>query len=139
MLYTSYFGNHREFPKGRTCISIARYTPGYSDSISCTQLAPNPEHLARWKSNGMSTCEFAHLYLQQLQSISDNCWDSLRKLANSQESVIFLCYERPESFCHRHILRAFLNNLGIKCEELGASNNVFDIKKFMECNHLYFR
>lgn len=38
---------------------------------------------------------------------------------NEYDAVVFLCYEKPDAFCHRHILRVLMNRIfRIPCEEL---------------------
>lgn len=42
----------------------------------------------------------------------------LENLANGQD-IVLLCYERPDAFCHRHLVAEWLKSHGILCEEWG--------------------
>ena len=40
-------------------------------------------------------------------------------------SVVLLCWESPEKFCHRHILADYINkNSGVVVEEFGKENEI---------------
>ncbi len=43
---------------------------------------------------------------------------NVHEVADDLYGKILLCYEKPENFCHRHILAEWLRKNGYKCEEL---------------------
>ena len=46
------------------------------------------------------------------------------------DAVVFLCYEKPTDFCHRHILREILNyEYRIRCDELNYKEETEETKK----------
>ena len=36
---------------------------------------------------------------------------------NKDIDIALLCYEKPDDFCHRHLVADWLNKNGYKCEE----------------------
>ena len=65
------------------------------------------------KLNGKS--EFT---LHEMEQILEDIYD-LEGITDSE--VIFLCYEKSDDFCHRHILREYLNeNFNTNITELGV-------------------
>ena len=37
------------------------------------------------------------------------------------DAIVFMCYEKPSDFCHRHLFRRLLNNIyHIQCDEFGC-------------------
>ena len=57
---------------------------------------------------------------QNVVSAEETAVNKIEELyKNKYDAVVFLCYERPDSFCHRHILRSLMNKIFIiPCEEL---------------------
>ena len=42
--------------------------------------------------------------------------DDLLRLSQGKD-VCLICYEKPEDFCHRHLVAKWFNEHGIPCEE----------------------
>lgn len=116
-MYTSYFSSpelkkHSEFPS----YSIARYTPSGFKGNTLIQLAP-PEDLLKWykssKQDYIAREQYTERYLEYLESI-----DIASIVYFIESNAVLLCYEKPESFCHRHILAKVLNEYGYLTTEL---------------------
>ena len=108
MIYTSYFANWRKFPKDLKQVSIALYPPKSFEN-ELLELAPTQKLLSDFKMQRITIEEYTKEFNQQLaklnpQDVKDNC--------------ILLCYEKSTDFCHRHLVRQWLNENNIKCEEL---------------------
>ena len=123
-LYTGYFAKTKEYKAaGLHPVSIARVTPVH---IPCEKLgifAPPPGLLTDFKQNPeLSDEEYKERYLKHLQSIDIKKTLSSLPPLNNEEGYVLMCYEKPDDFCHRHILADYLNetyHLNIK--ETGLS------------------
>ena len=48
---------------------------------------------------------------------------AIEKMANGKD-VALCCFEKPDGFCHRHLVAKWLNEkLGVQVEEFGISKN----------------
>ena len=130
--FTSYYGNYKNIPKEYVCIGISRYCPewfskGNYDNfvfIKDTILAPDKDLLDDMKSGRETEEGYKRRYVEglfkKLGNIPFNDYiESFSDLYKDYEAIVFLCYEKPDDFCHRHILRKLMNNVfHIPCEEL---------------------
>ena len=127
MIYTSYFAKVNKLKKENLrLVSISRYFPKWldkSDFAHLSFLAPNGQLLKDYKDKKIDEDGYKERYLKQL---SDEIgFDSLVKYfkgldAKSNDQgidIVLCCYETSYKFCHRHILREFLQEY-VKIEEL---------------------
>jgi hypothetical protein len=117
MIYTSYFGNFRNFGELQP-ISIARYPIKNFNGFDIqfdhhfNVLRPSVNLLHRYKNGKVTNAEYAKEYYIQIL----NCdWDLLFK---EYDNSVLLCYEKPKDFCHRHVLSYILRKLGYNIREL---------------------
>jgi len=115
MLFTSYFGKVKKLGSKYKYYSIARITPKWFDGERMEDLAPSYNLLNAYK-RGMDEITFSRKYLGEINQILD--MDVIRRIADSKERIVLLCYERSEDFCHRHILAEFLRRRGISVREV---------------------
>ncbi len=112
-LYTGYFAKlvvykqHRLYP-----VSIARYMPRGVVIPELPSAAPSQELLRAYKTGTVTTTEYDAIYRNDLitnfnPAHLQEIIDTARRM--SYQGVVFVCYERPESFCHRHIFADYLN------------------------------
>lgn len=138
--YTSYYANFKNIPTNYVCVGISRTCPdgfeGKSNFVFVKDnfLAP-PAGLLRDMKDGNETEEgYKRRYIKHiLETFSEgrkfkDFPSFIEKVEenykNQYDAVVFLCYEKPESFCHRHILRAMMNKIfRIPCEELAVPEN----------------
>lgn len=130
--FTSYYGNYRNIPKDYICIGISRYCPewfrkgNYSNFVfeEDSILAPEKDLLEDIKSGRETEEGYKRRYVECLFRKLGNMsmytyFGSLSKKYGQYKAIVMLCYEKPEDFCHRHILRKLMNNVfHIPCEEL---------------------
>ena len=140
--FTSYYANFPKIPKDYMCIGISRTCPDWlNNSISNFSfygdnfLAPSQELLDGYKHGSIDIEEYKRIYitdlLSKVQTVVNepdiSSW--VKKLDtyyskecyNNWEAVVFMCYEPPHNFCHRHLFRRLLNNVyKIPCEEYGC-------------------
>ena len=121
---TGYFSKAKSYAKeGWTLISIALKDAWFlSNDLKITslkELAPTPEILSlkdnpeeyekRFRAEVLSKIDWCALY-SKLCSIAR---------AENKEKVVFLCYESPEKFCHRHIVAKWLGEkTGVPIKEV---------------------
>lgn len=88
----------------------------------CIELAPKKAWFFDWKNGLINNDRYIELYnetvLNQL-----NPYELYEKLG---EDAILLCYEKPEDFCHRHIVSQWFNkHLNLNIEEISIKSNYF--------------
>jgi len=125
MVYTSYYGKVKNISEDIKRISIALHPPSgiaYYIHGDCSILFPNKETLSKYKYNTVFNKKFTEIdyekeYRKKLNKINaENLIDYLYKKYDTKD-IVFVCYEKSGDFCHRNILRAWLNENGIPCEE----------------------
>ena len=135
--YTSYYGNYKNIPTDYFCVGISRYCPdGFMNDdyknflfVRNNILAPEKELLDDMKSGKETEDGYKRRYVEHLLSYfgEGKRYDSFEDFINAisenfrdkYQAIVFLCYEKPNDFCHRHILRNLMNRIfHIPCEEL---------------------
>lgn len=150
--YTSYYSNFRNIPKDYLCIGISRFVPiefknsDYRNFIWASDnfLAPSESLLYDIKSDKITQEEYSKRYIEELiksvpiKTKYENLLDWIIAFDSeisfheaNWKAVVFMCYEKPTDFCHRHILRKLLNNYyKIPIEEFNKDNiKNLEIKK----------
>lgn len=125
MIYTSYFANIKNLPENVIPISIARHTPDWYKGLHYPTLAPSFELLCMWKANECNRDYYIkRFYDETLNRL--NAYSVVMHLKHLCEvslwgnvDICLVCYEKPENFCHRHLVRAWLNAGGFECREWG--------------------
>lgn len=141
--YTSYYGKYKDIPKDCMCIGISRSCPfkdwninnAFSNFVFYKNniLAPSEDLLNGYKAGKYSEQDYKRIYATQIFNwfksidMSANDWaEELADIFSGYKAIVFLCYETPDKFCHRHILRKFMNLQGIECTEYGKDErNVY--------------
>ena len=119
MYYTSYYGNMNKIDRTKYVLaSISFQKPDFCDKnvLDCSFLGPWKDLLYGYKNGTISKKEYADQYLDNLKRL----WPGLSNwfLINAPKDIVFLCYEKPSEFCHRHLLAQFLEEQGFECKEL---------------------
>ena len=132
MVYTSYFGKMKSFPPNVIPIAICGGIPDWYKGLWYRKLAPKWEFFQVWKQTHDNDYYIRNFNELVLNKISANRVAAdiqlmlpLETRAEMQSSVwlnedihvVLLCYEKPGDFCHRHLVSAWLNEHGYKCEE----------------------
>ena len=119
-IYTSYYDAIELIPKNYVTISISLYKPNYISKYQhYTKLSPTESILTNYKSGRYTKKEYViEFYSQVLNNLDqDIVFLELMRLSNNK-TVVLLCYESPNKFCHRHEVAKWFNNKNIPCEEL---------------------
>lgn len=122
-IYTSYFANGKKLANANIkVVGIALRPPTWYNGVSLLQVAPTPSILyaqnqsdetytRRYKAEVLSRID-PHKFVSDLYAVSQG------------KDVALCCFEKPEDFCHRHILAEWLTEkTGIEIEEFGVSKN----------------
>lgn len=117
-IYTSYFSNYRNFPKEAIPIAITLYPPKGYNGLVFKDLAPIKDILLEYKEDADKN-KYVTKYKRDVLNKTNQhiVVNQLLKLSNIQP-IILLCYEKPEDFCHRHIVADWLQEEGYKVKEI---------------------
>lgn len=121
ILYTGYFSKTKKYVEaGLTPISISRFTPNFFKYARMSILAPPVDLLNKFKQKEITEDTFTIAYLDYLHSFPPIYLEQLQEEIE-KDNLIFLCYEKPTDFCHRHILARFLKEkFNIEVKEFEA-------------------
>lgn len=120
MIYTSYFGNLKSLPENITPISICGKAPNWYTGLQYKKLAPKYDFFMKWKENHDNDYYIKCFQEQVLDKLNpylvyqDLC--RLCSLTNNTD-IALICYEKPDEFCHRHLVADWLNKNGFNVEE----------------------
>lgn len=134
MLYTSYFSKVKALygtNPNLVFVSIAGKTPNWFDN-SLIQMLKYPKlapHYTWWKiwhdkfANNLESDESIKWYTQKYYEtvlVKLNPVFVQRELLelSDRKDVVLLCYETPQKFCHRKIVKDWFNSVEIECEEI---------------------
>lgn len=117
MIYTSYFGNLRRIPFEVVKVAICRRPPEWYKGTEYKVLAPSFEILSAYKKDN-DTEKFTKTFTENILNKLDanEIKSRLDDFANGKD-VVLLCFEKNGDFCHRHLVREWLNKNGVPCEE----------------------
>ena len=119
MIYTSYFAKFSKipYPLFNNCYAISLYVPRFMQGLNIRhipELAPDKQTLSNYKKNN-NIQEYTISFIQNtLKPLNPNT------IFNRFNNCIFLCYEAPDKFCHRHLIKDWLNSYFHEtvCQEL---------------------
>ena len=115
-IYTSYFANGARLHKaGIMMIGIALYPPKWFEGPSIKIVSPSWDILHN--SNGEE--DYTKRFETEILARRDpkTVMAAIEHLANGKD-VALCCFEKPNDFCHRHIVAKWLNEkLGLEVSE----------------------
>ncbi len=112
MIFTSYFANWRFFPEKLKPICIAKYPPKNNQMSCLPKLCPSSQLLKAYKQGKVDDKGYADVFNKQLDQLD------VRKAGLFLQNCILICYEKPEDFCHRHLIAKWLNDNDYETKEL---------------------
>ena len=117
MIYTSYFAQLRNLPENIIPIAICGKSPDWYKGLEYKKLAPKWSFFSKWKKNHDNDYYIKHFNDEVLNKQDILIvYEELMHLSNYQD-IALICYEKPEDFCHRHLVASWFNKNGIECEE----------------------
>lgn len=132
MLYTTYFANVKNLPDNVTAVAICGKSPDWWEGLEYKKLAPRWSFFSVWKEtqdNDYYIKHFNEEVLNELnitkvttdlqlllpyevrEKMTDSVWN------DENFHLALVCYEKPEAFCHRHLVSDWLNQFGFRCVE----------------------
>ena len=122
---TGYFAKANKYLElGYFPVSIARFNPKGTNFMQWIRIAPAQDILSAYKSGQIDEVEYEFKYTLQLQNTDImKDWNYLLNVISLTKKdckgVVFLCYEKSDSFCHRHIFAEYMKtHFNIDIEEL---------------------
>lgn len=120
MIYTSYFAKLKSLPDNIIPISICGKAPDWYKGLQYKKLAPKYNFFIKWKDNRDNdyyTKCFKEQVLDKLEVAKVILDFSQIMLVHNTSNICLICYEKPEEFCHRHLVAEWLRKNGFRCEE----------------------
>lgn len=121
--FTSYFSQFRKLTdSGVFCVSIARFPPGWWQSLPCFHsLAPSRELLEMYHKGRLTQRQFTVAYATTTLALFKDSHRLMAQLlaefCEGDKDIALLCHEDPRAFCHRHIAADFLSLTGAEVVE----------------------
>lgn len=135
MIYTSYFAKLKSLPDNVIPISICGKAPDWYKGLQYKKLAPKYDFFMKWKRDHdndyyikcfneqvldpLNVYEVINEMYEMLSEPHKTLWKMTNcpPWNNSDVNIALICYEKPNDFCHRHLVANWLKKNGIKCEE----------------------
>lgn len=123
MIYTSYFAQLKNLPSNIIPISICGKAPNWYTGLQYKKLAPKYDFFQEWKKNHDNDY-YIKCYKEQVLDKLD-ILTVIRDLVDllpadgstARHTIALICYEKPEEFCHRHLVADWLNENGFQTKE----------------------
>lgn len=122
VIYTSYFGNMSKIQKMQkplTIIAICGKSPDWYNGLEYKKLAPKWEFFKKWKETHDNEYYIRCFKEQVLDKLDPKqVLHELCDMIPANTEPVLLCYEKPEDFCHRHLVAKWFREAGIHCQEI---------------------
>lgn len=117
-IYTSYYAKVRKIPEDIVRVSIAGKAPDWYTGLEYKNIAPKIGFFLEWKKNKDNNYYIEHYNTEVLENLNaKRVYLDLERLSNGKDCVL-LCYEKPNDFCHRHLVAEWLSHeLSIEVSE----------------------
>jgi uncharacterized protein YeaO (DUF488 family) len=116
MIYTGYFAKTKSYiDKGLVPISIALKTP--FDVFKLKEFAPTWDILKEYKNTKDEERYIERYNSEVLAKLNISTIINKINTIAPKKDVILMCYEKPDSFCHRHLVAKWLRENGFDCKE----------------------
>ena len=119
-IYTSYFDKIKDFPKDFVTVAICGGIPDTYTGLWYRKVAPRWKFFCEWKENHDNNFYIEHFNNEVLSKRTPQDFiNDIKELTNNAENIVLLCYEKPNEFCHRHLVANWVNNenIGINIKE----------------------
>lgn len=132
MIYTTYFAQLRNLPDNVIPVSICGKAPNWFNGLQYKKLAPKYGFFMEWKQTHDNSYYIEHfnaevlaplsalMVLTELQTMLPEELKTVMQApfySNSDWHIALVCYEKPQDFCHRHLVAKWLNENGFICTE----------------------
>jgi hypothetical protein len=122
MIYTTYFAQLRNLPENIIPVSICGKVPNWYKGLQYKKLAPKYDFFMEWKKNHDNDYYIKCFNEQVLGALNatDVILDLSRMIYSfnvGESDICLVCYEKPDDFCHRHLVAQWLCANGFPCTE----------------------
>lgn len=122
-IYTTYFNNLINLPDTIIPISICGKPPHYWIGREYKKLAPKYDFFKVWKQTHDNDYYVEQFNKQVLNNLDPaQVVNELFQMVPSDCTVALVCYEKPNQFCHRHLVADWLRSAGYEVSEYMGSN-----------------
>ena len=119
MIFTGYYANYKLYvERGLTPIAISGRPPEWYKGLWWKDLAPSWSIWKQWDKEHNEDIYIDRFFKEIISQLDIK---ELKERLDNIENPILLCYEK-EGFCHRHLVRDWLNYNGIECHECKILN-----------------
>lgn len=108
-IYTSYFGYVKKLPKDIIPVAITAYRSSFWNGFYYAPLGPSSSILNEYKSNP-DEIKYTERYNNEILSKLDRN-KVIEDLSKFGDNIALICYEKPDSFCHRHLVANWLGDV----------------------------
>lgn len=133
-IYTSYFANIKTLEENNIYpVGICNKVPQFFENPNLESVAPSNSILYEYKNSAQTDADREHYKERYINEIlcayrfhPEYLTERLEYFSSQEDDkdIALVCYERPEDFCHRHILAEWLN------ERLGDKYIIEEYPKF---------
>ena len=113
-IYTTYFAKAKKLPEHIVPVSIAMKPPSGWQGLQYSKLAPLFWIWAVWHNQGRDNALYTKNYeahvLSRLNPLQ--VYNELMELSGGKD-IALVCYEKPQDFCHRHLVGRWLIEHGV--------------------------
>ena len=117
MIYTTYFANLKNLPSTITPIAICGKSPDYYSGLQYKKLAPKYSFFSIWKETHDNDYYIASFHIEVLAKLNPAIVVKELQELSPTNDIALVCYEKPNDFCHRHLVAQWLRNNGYDCKE----------------------
>ena len=121
-IFTTYFANLKKLDPEILPIAICAKVPDGFNGPVLSELAPTKSILYQFKKTGDKKLYIERFNDEVLSLISpESIYNLIVSIAEGRgfNQAALVCYEKPNTFCHRHLVAGWLNStLGLTIEEL---------------------
>ena len=117
MIYTTYFAKLKSLPDNVIPISICGKAPNWYKGLQYKKLAPKYDFFMKWKQTHDNDYYIKCFEEQVLDKLSPHIVITQLYLLAGSKDIALICYEKPNDFCHRHLVADWFNRNGIECKE----------------------
>lgn len=114
-IWTTYYAGLKNLPKYILPVSIAGWAPKGWGGEEYKKVAPKKSWFWEYKKTGDQEFYITKYYETVLSGLSKesvvNDLDNILSRHPECAEIALVCYEKPEDFCHRHILAAWLGGI----------------------------
>lgn len=132
MLYTTYFANIKNLPPNTIPVSICGKAPQGWNGLEYRKLAPKWSFFSVWKETKDNDYYIEHFNKEVLEPLNIIRvttelqvllpYEIREQMQNAvwnddKFHLALVCYEKPDDFCHRHLVAEWLSQHGFPCAE----------------------